>query len=334
MIVTTTTKARHFEDADIRTDDGEVLRAKLAMPKPPMSPQRVVLISPLVGAGAGQPLLTFRNFARRGAIVISFEYRGHPLSTGTFELDKTVVDTHYALLWAAEYARNRGLPLHGFATCYGAIPLLAQFRRGGVGHLFRSINTISGLYNLNQILRIEDFAPILSRRLGCDLDAPAMLAGIADGTLDCHAPPFREALRDYLAGLMPELRVGTDGFEELQYKRVNLRQTLLQFSQARYLDGVHVPPWVPCTACVGQQDHLFLAQTAEGRKIYKRHVRSVVPHAMLFEFDMDHFGRGPGHDPVIDCVADAFERYDTSHVPPPHAFEISQQALQPRILPR
>ena len=136
MIVMSTTKCRHFEDAEIPSEDGVLLRAKVAMPKPPMSPQRVVLISPLVGAGAGQPLMTFRNFARRGAIVISYEYRGHPLSTGTFELDKTIVDTHYALLWAADYARERGLPLHGFATCYGTIPLLAQFKEGGCGASF------------------------------------------------------------------------------------------------------------------------------------------------------------------------------------------------------
>ena len=161
-----------------------------------------------------------------------------------------------------------------------------------------------------------------------------MLAGIADESLDCDALPFREALREYLSGLMPELRVGLDGFEELKYSRVNLRQTLLQFSRADYLYGVRVPPWMPCTACVGQRDNLFSAHLPEGRKAYKNHVQSVVPHAMLHEFDMDHFGRGPGHDPVIECVADAFERYDTCHVPPSHFDSIPQPINQARILPR
>jgi hypothetical protein len=318
MATVSSAKSRLFEDHRIPSEDGIMLHAKLMMPKPPMVPQRVVLVSPLVGAGAGQPLLTFRNFSRRGAIVISYEYRGHPLSTGTFELDKTIVDTHYALMWAAKYANDRGLPLHGFATCYGTIPLLAQFTEGRSGHLLRSVNTISGLYRLDQILRIADFAPIVSRHLGQEHDAASLLSGIAEGTLNCDAYPFRQALREYLSGLMPELRVGIDFFEELDYSRVNLRQTLLQFSQAAYLKGVKVPPWIPCTACVGLRDELFSATTAEGCEAYKKHVASIVPHAMLHEFDMDHFGRGPGHDPVIQCVGDAFERYDTSPVPPHH----------------
>ncbi len=208
-----------------------MLQAKLMLPKPPMVPQRVVLIPPLVGAGAGQPLLTFRNFSRRGAIAISFEYRGHPSSTGTFELDKTIDDTRGALIWAADFARDRGLPLHGFATCYGTIPLLAQFKDGGYGPLLRSVNTISGLYRLNQILRVEDFAPVVSRHLGREISAEEMLAGIAEDTLDCRGTAFQQALSEYLGGLMPELRVGHDFFEELKYDRVNLRQTLLQFSR-------------------------------------------------------------------------------------------------------
>lgn len=323
-------KSRVFEDIQIPTADGELLHAKLMVPKPPVESQRVVFIPPLVGAGAGQPLLTFRNFSRRGAIMISYEYRGHPLSTGMFELDKTVLDTHYALLWAADYAQKRGLPLHGFATCYGTIPLLSQFREGGCGPLLRSVNTISGLYELNQILRIEDFAPIVSRHFGREIDATAMLAGIADGTLDCVGLPFKQAFQEYLSGLMPDLRVRLDSFEELEYSRVNLRQTLMQFSRANYLDGVNVPPWVPCTACVGRQDALLSAETPEGRAGYKKRVESVVPHAFFYEFDMDHYGRGPGHDPVIECVGNAFERYDTSVVPPHHVEKVSRNRVLPR----
>ena len=330
MIALSTTRGRYFEDDDIPTENGELLHAKLLMPKPPMRPQRVVLISPLVGAGAGQPLLTFRNFARRGAIVISYEYRGHPLSSGTFDLDKTIVDTHFALVWASSYARERGLPLHGFATCFGVVPLLAQFKERGCGPLLRSINTISGLYRLDQILRIDDFAPVLSRHFGRDLNVPTMLAGIADGTLDCSEVAFRRALCEYLSSLMPELRVGLDGFEELKYDRTDLRQTLLQFSRADYLDGVDVPPWVPCTACVGRHDHLLSAHTPAGREAYRKNVESVVHHATFHEFDMDHFGRGPGHDPVIECVGDAFERYDASPVASPHVDRVPQHQVVPR----
>ncbi len=323
-------KSRLFEDHIIPTEDNEVLFAKLLMPKLPMQPQRVVFFAPLVGAGAGQQLMTFRNFSRRGAIVISYEYRGHPQSTGMFELDKTIVDTHYALIWASNYANELGLPLHGFTTCYGTIPLLAQFQKGGCGHLLRSISTISGLYHLNQILRIEDFAPIVSRYLGRELDAPSLLAEIAEEVLDCDGHAFRQALQEYLSELMPDLRIGLDYFEELNYERVKRRQTLLQFSRGDYLDGVNVPPWVPCAAYIGRQDELLFARAPADREIYKNHVLSVVPHATIHESDVDHYGRGPDHDPVIKCIGDAFERSDTSPVPPRHVYKAPHYQNAPR----
>ncbi len=323
-------KSRLFEDHKIPTEGNETLFAKLLMPRLPMQPQRVVFFAPLVGAGARQQLMTVRNFSRRGAIVISYEYRGHPRSTGTFDLDCTIVDTHHALIWASDYASELGLPLHGFATCYGVIPLLAQFKKGGCGHLLRSINTISGLYHLNQILRIEDFAPIVSRYLGRELDAPSLLAGIAEEVLDCDGHAFRQALREYLSELMPGIRVGLDYFEELNYERVKTRQTLLQFSRGDYLDGVNVPPWIPCTAYIGLQDELLFARAPADRETYKNYVLSLVPHATVHEFKMDHYGRGPDRDLVIEYVGDAFERADTSPVPPHHVDAIPHYQSVPR----
>jgi len=293
-----------------------------------MQAQRVVLMVPLVGASAGQQLMTFRNFSRRGAIVVSYEYRGHPKSTGTFDLDNTIVDTSYAMIWASKYASEHGLPLHGFATCYGTIPLLAQFKEGGCGRLLQSVTTISGLYRLHQILRIEDFAPIASRYLERELDTSSLLEALGDDTLDCQGHPFREALCEYLSQLMPELRVGLDYFEELNYDRANMRQTLLQFARGGYLDGINVPPWIPCTACIGHQDGLLSALTAAGREAYKNHVLSILPHATIHEFDMDHYGRGPGHDPVIACACDAFERGDKSRPPAHHINSDRRQVHQ------
>lgn len=323
-------RIRVFEDFQIPTEDGELLHGKLMIPKPPMQAQRVVFFVPLVGAGAGQQLLTFRDFVRRGAILISFAYRGHPGSTGIFNLDRTVIDARYALDWALDFAKERGLPLHGFATCYGTVPLLAQFKEGGRGHLLKSVGTVSGLYHLNQILRIEDFSPIVSRYIGRQLDAPAMLAGVADGTLDCDSRSFREAFRDYLSGLMPELRIELDGFEELSYSRVDLRQMLLQFSRANYLDGVTIPPSVPCTAIAGRGDELLNSHTPEGREAYWNRVSSIIPHASVHFYDMDHFGRGEGHGGMIECSGNALERADARSVPPPHLNKASNYRTLPR----
>jgi len=330
MIVISPTKNRYFKDEEIPTVNGDLLHAKLMMPKPPMSPRRVVLISPLVGASAAQPLLIFRNFTRRGSILISFEYRGHTCSGGRFELDGTVVDVQHALAWAWNYANDRGLPLHAFATCYGAIPLLAQFGSRGCGGVFRSLNMVSGLFCLNQILRFDDFASIFARHLGQEMSMTEFLDVLARQGIDWNGDAFRDALREYLTGLFPELRVGRDYFEEVQYERVNIPQTLLQLSRASYLDGISVPPDIPCNVFFGRNDDTLSTQTIEGREAYRNRVLSLIPHARLHEREFDHFGRGLEHDAVIEHLSDIFEEHDRSAIPSPHLDEIARLRRIPR----
>jgi hypothetical protein len=330
MVTAASPNHRLFEERQIPTEGGAVLHAKLMLPKPPARPQRVVFLAPLVGAGAAQPLIIFRQFARRGCILLSFEYRGHTRSTGTFELDGTISDVHHALVWTWNYAHERGLPVHGFATCYGMIPLLAQFKKDGCGCLLKSVSAVSGLFRLDQIIRSDDFALILSRELGQEMSTATLLAGLAQGTIDCNGDAFRQALRAYLTGLFPELQVGRDCFEELPYQRVNIPQTLRQFSQARYLDGVAVPAEVPCSFFLGRNDDSLSLHTVEERESYKSHILSIVPHATLHEHEFDHFGRGADHDAVIEQLGDLFEQYDTSTVPPHHLHRILRFRSVPR----
>lgn len=311
-------KARLFEEREIPTKDGDVLHAKLMLPKPPSRPQRVLFIAPLIGAGAAQSLLVFRNLSRRGSILLSFEYRGHPRSTGTFELDKTLADVRDALVWAWGYASDRGLPLHGLSTCYGTVPLLAQFAGNGCGALLRTFCAASGLFRLDHILRLSDFAPFLSRYLGRELSAAACLEEIAMGRIDCSESAFRQALYEFLKVLFPQLRVEPGCFEELEYDRVDLGRTLLQFSRANYLEGATVPPWIPCHFFYGRNDKLMLLDTPEGQSAYERHVRSLIPHASLHPCDVDHFGRGPDRDWLINSVGDICEQYDAIPIPPCH----------------
>ncbi|MGA2798819.1 MAG: hypothetical protein ABSE63_14660 [Thermoguttaceae bacterium] len=277
-----------------------------------------MFISPLVGAGAVQSLLIYRNFTRRGSILLSFEYRGHAQSTGTFEFDKTITDVRDALIWSWNYANQRGLPLHGFAACFGTIPLLAQFGNYGCGYLLQSVSTVSGLFHLNQVFSIADSAIIFSRYYGRQLSAEEFSQGIAENRFDWNGDIFRQALLEYLTGVFPELRIGLDFFEELPYRNVRIQQTLSQLLTARYLEGMQIPADIPCNVFVGRNDDIMSLQTAEGRRVYAEHVRSIVPHAEIHEREFDHFGRGIEHDMVIEDLCDIFERYDASPVPPPH----------------
>ncbi len=314
-MISTPRNSQLFEEHQIPSEGGNFLNAKLMLPKPSVPPRRLVFISPLVGASAAQALIVFRKLSRRGSVIMSYEYRGHSRSTGRFELDKTIVDTRYALDWAVDYARSNGLPLHGFATCFGVVPLLAQFANGGRGAPFSSISAISGLLRLDQLLRFDDFASVLSRHFGTRLDSTNLLERIRNLSLDVCGTPFRDALEEYLTGHFPDLRIGRDYFEELRYDRANTVQTLLQLAEARYLDAASLPQQIPCRFYLGRHDELFGLHTHEGRRAYRDQVLSLIPHAQLYEMDFDHFGRGADHDRTLDGLGDLFEESERRKSP-------------------
>jgi len=269
----------------------------------------------LVGAGASQPLAIFRNLTRRGSILLSFEYRGHTRSTGAFDLDTTIDDTRHALMWATDYAKRLDMPLHGFATCYGAVAMAAQFPSDRPRPGLWSFNTISGLFDLHQVIRFGDFVTVFSRHYGRQLTTGALLEGIAKRAIDCDGDVFRSALQEYLGGVFPELEVERDRFEELSYGRADVPGTILQLAQARYLDDVTIPPEIPCNVYYGWHDDVMSLDTDEGQEAYRSRVSSLIPHANVQGWDIDHFGRGPGHDPVIDRLADKFEEAEQRVVP-------------------
>ncbi len=306
-MITATRKAQYIEHHLIPVDGQSKLHAELMLPRSLQPPMRLVIVAPLVGANASQALIIFRTLTRRGAAVLSFEYRGHARSSGNFELDKTVVDTQYALEWACDYARVRGIPVHGLATCFGTVPLLAQFASGHPVFPLCSISAVSGLFRLDQILRFEDFTSILARHTETALDRTELVEGIARQSLDLREPGVRGAIREYLKGLFPELRVELNRFEELHYERANVARTLSQLSQASYLERLSVPREIPCRFFLGRNDHLLGLDTAEGRRVYRDHVLSLIAHAEFRELEFDHYGRGPDHEAALEGLGDLFE---------------------------
>jgi len=302
-----------FQEHRIPTEGSDSLHATIMLPKPPIFPKRLVLIPPLVGARASQGLILSRNLARRGSILLSFEYCGHPRSTGTFELDKTILDTQCALHWADDYARQRGLPLHALAMCYGAVALMALFRRGNERCPLWSLSTVSGLFRMDRIIRFEDFAPRFSDHVGIELDSAMQSPEISDN-VDWQGDRFRGALREYLTGIFPGLRVGHDHFEELQYDRVDVRRTLRQLSAARYLDSVTIPREVPCNVVYGRNDKVMSLDTPQGRDSYRKRASELIPHAVFHQWEVDHFAQGPDREALIDQLGDFFEESEARAV--------------------
>ena len=312
-MIAVTPKSRLFEEYTIPTEGNNLLHAMVMMPR---HPSRVVFMPPLIGAGAAQAPLTFRNMTRHGCILLSFEYRGHPHSTGTFDLDGTIVDTRHAMMWSWNFAKDRGLPLHALTQCYGTIPLLAQFVGGRCETPITSLCLGSALVRMDQIMQINDFVPFLSRHLGQALDTASLLAALAEHKFDWNAAACRAALYEFLTQMFPELHVTSDSFEELSYDRTNLETLLLQFLQARYLEGVKVPLSIPCHLFLGQRDEMMRLHTPQGREDYESSIRELIPHAAPHYYDIDHFGRGPGREPLIEVMAQICEQSEASSAPP------------------
>jgi hypothetical protein len=228
------------------------------------------------------------------------------------------------MLWAADYARKYGLPLHGFSTCYGVVTLLGQFKKGLFGHNgsienglkcpFWSISGVSGLFRMDRIIRFENFAPIFGRNLGVELDRETFLSGIDEKAYDWDGDAFKDALYEFLTGLFPNLRIGRDYFEELAHENVNLGDTLKQLLLAEYLEDLYVPPEIPCNFFYGSRDNILSLDSDEGRESYCEQARSLIPHIVIHERDLDHFGKGPDRHPMIEQLADMFEEAEAQKV--------------------
>ncbi len=279
--------------------------------KPPQGPKRLVYIVPLVGSGASQQLLLFKNLVKRGSALLSFEYRGHGASSGTFSMEKSLEDSRTVLDWAQDYAEKRNIPLHVLSTCYGNIPMLAWFRGRSAGYRVRTLNSVSGLFDLHHIIKIEEFLARYQRTQGgAVLDAGLFSERVRQGILTVDGDAYRNSLRDFLLDLFPDLRVTRDSFEDLAFDRVDMRDTVVQFAGMRPLEGVAVPEGVPCLYFYGIRDGLMGLDTPLGRLAYESRIGEIVPHAETRAMDIDHFGRGPDHGMVIEQLCDHMERHD------------------------
>jgi pimeloyl-ACP methyl ester carboxylesterase len=286
------------EEFQIPTESPDTLYARMIKPIGEM--RRILLILPLVGSGAEQQLVVFRSLTRGGSALISFAYRGHPRSTGRFDLARTLVDTKYALDWASRYAAQRGLPLHVVGSSFGTIPLLAQFTSGTNEHRIRSVNVVSGLV----LLRLDKFVPYFARHSNRPLlTVDEFIGGVKTGHFDLDGDPFRHAVREFFNGLFPELDITRDSFEYLHYSRVDIPAAAIQFHEAKYLERIVVPGDIPCNFFFGHEDHVLGLATDRDREAYHRQLLALVPHAVLHEIQIDHFGRGPDHDRMTEDLA-------------------------------
>jgi len=291
---------------------GDLLEAVLMLPSRDV-PRRLVYIVPLVGAGASQQILRFKSMTKRGAALLSFDYRGHGMSSGAFSMRKSLEDSLTVYHWAQNYASVHGLPLHALATCYGSLVMLSWFQDGDGAQAAKTLGSVSSLLDLHSIIRVDEFIPYYEKNGGPAFSrAGQLIEEMKRGTVDIHGKVFRLALRDYLKSLFPELRVTPDAFEDLEYSRADIQDTIIQFSTMTPLEGAVVPAKIPGLFFFGLHDTLMKLDSPEGRKNHESRIKKLAPHAEIRAAAIDHFGRGPDHDSIIQQLCDFHEEHETA----------------------
>ncbi len=305
------TKDITFEDVTIQKNSGEYLHGRIMGHRDSTRAKRLVFISPLAGSGASLQIITFRNFIKRDCKIMSFEYSGHNKSSGTFNLEKSLEDTSVALQWASNYTRNENIPLHTMSTCYGTISLLSTFKDGENKCGVKTISAVSGLFQMDRILKYDEFLPIYSKYDSRQVrTANEFLDLIAKDKINFNSGSFRDAIELYLKMVFPTLRVGKNYFEELNYARTDIKETLLQTRLLNPLSKLNVPKELSSHFFFGLRDNVLGLVNPIERDKYFQCVKKIMPSAEIYTADIDHFGRGPDHDKVIDKLCDIFEEND------------------------
>lgn len=246
----------------------------------------IVLIPSLIGGSFILFGRQFRLLMQSGYRVVSFNYRGHPPSTGRFSLRTSYEDMHGI---ATELKSEcPGTPLFAVGMCAGSLPIfhIVQHDPG----LFERLAFVNAIWHVHQTASPVEAAVLYFRRAG--LRIPTGLGSIASTVLD---------------DIFPELDKGPDHFGILPYANVDLgavaREYLLRI-QPR-VEGAKTP--VLC--CYGQGDAMLRMEKEGAERTYREAFAGLFPNIEYATFPADHFMTGIEQD-VSERVLDFFDERD------------------------
>lgn len=265
----------------------------------PNKPKRLVFIPPLVGATGAWAITTFRYFFREGCILMSFDYCGHYRGTDNeFSIGGTFKDTEVALLHALESAFKEKMPIHVVGTCYALIPLLHVLQRLKWDSGVKSMFSVNGLLNMDELLKFEEYNVYLQKRGMIFKDKTEFIEYISKNKKEVfdNKKLYVEAITEYFLEVFPELAdiISERCFGVLDYANVKLYESLHEFI-AFDLPKVYVPKHFPCLFFFGAQDTTLSLENKERQEEYLNSIRETAKHAQICNIKIDHFGKGEDH---------------------------------------
>jgi len=265
----------------------------------PNKPQRVLLIPPLVGATGVLAIRTFRYFFREGCILMSFDYCGHyDKIDNEFTVKATFTDTEIALNHANEYAKKIGVPVHMVGTCYGLIPLIYVMDKLEWNSNIKSMFSVSGLLNMDDLLNFNIYKEHLKKR-GEKFEKKAKFIKYMEDNKEefiSKKEIYVEAMSECLLKVFKELAdvITTESFGVLQYSKAKYYESFYEFMTIKLPDIV-IPKKFPCLFFTGIHDMVFNLRAQKNKTDYLTRLKRMAPHAKFNNIRIDHFGRGEDH---------------------------------------
>lgn len=297
------------ERFQFRVGDGCRLEGVVATPR---EVRAFAVAVPLIGGTGPQQVALFRSLVRSGVQVASFSYRGHRASEGTFWFGTTVTDTVAAVEALTRRVARPDLPFHMLASSYGTVPMLLSLGRHAEWDV-SSFVAVSGFPDPSDLLVLfRGFLSDYVQASGAAIDEEDLERRVAADGAALKEAAFRRMLREYLAARFPSVRVTAERFEVLEYRRVNLVHSLLEYRNffGQDLSGLRLE--CPSLWVYARHDDVLGLEDAADHRRYRRRVLKVAPRATFYEAEMDHWGRGPGREAVTARMADFLIRQPSS----------------------
>jgi len=238
------------------------------------SARGLVILPPLIGAGAAYQLRTFRWLTRWGLDLLSFDYSGHGHSGGRFSLHASLADTYQVMAMGRARAREKGVPLFGVAACYGAGPLAWAAQRLG--------EPLAKMVFINPIpaFDIHGMWNAFRRWRQGNTGAGHALTGA------------RQAFRGFADHLFPYTPKGAFGFGTLTRRRTRLLATLME--GLRFEPLRHNRPLRTNLLCLyAKTDIVRSAAGYETDREYLRRLRQWFPASRFYSLDDSHYLENP-----------------------------------------
>lgn len=265
----------------------------------PDKPKRLLLIPPLVGATGVLAIKTFRYFVRECCLLMSFDYCGHYNEIDNkFTLKGTFKDTEVALTHATEYAKKIGVSIHVVGACYGLIPLIYILNELGWPKEVKSMFSVSGLLNMDDILNFNDYKSYLEKKGLSFKDKADFIKFMSTDKKDFinGKQKYIDALTEYLLKIFTELTniISYKNFGVLDYSKVDFYKAFYEFMTIN-LPEIIIPKCFPCLFFQGVHDTIFNLETGESKSKYISKMNKIAPHAKLCNIRINHFGKGEDH---------------------------------------